>query len=399
MTDRWTTTIDALLADAVAGGAVPGAVAVVAGPEGLRHVAAAGTLRAGGDEPVRPDTMFRYMSMTKALVSVAALQLVEQGRLGLDQEVASVLPAFGELEVLEGFDGDTPRLRPPARAATVRHLLTHTSGLTYAFADAQLLRHLQATGTPDAMTGTHAAIAIPLAADPGTRWSYGVSTDWLGQVVEAVSGQDLAAYLQAHLFAPLRMTDTTFAPSDAQRSRLMPVHRRLPEGDLVVDGFELPAQPEFWPGGHGAYGTAADYGRFLAVLLGGGELDGARVLQPETVALAFSDHLGGLPLPELMESAMPELSNDIVSMPFAQGWGLGFHLTLEDLPGMRRAGSGDWAGLCNSYYWVDRASGVAVALFTQILPFFDGRVLETALGLEQAVYAGLAEYQLECMVT
>ena len=390
MTDTWTTTLDAILEDAVATGAVPGAVAVVAGPDGLRHVAAAGSLRAGGTDAVRHDTMFRYMSMTKALVSVAALQLIEQGRLALDQEVASVLPAFAELEVLEGFDGDTPRLRPPARAATIRNLLTHTSGLAYGFADAGLLRHLQATGTPDAMTGTHAAIAIPLVADPGTRWTYGVSTDWLGQVVEAVSGQDLAAYLHEHVFAPLGMDDTTFAPTAEQRARLMPVHRRAPDGDLAPDAFELPAEPEFWPGGHGAYGTATDYARFLAALLAGGELDGRRILRPETVELAFTDHLGDLPLPELIESAMPELSNDIVSMPFEQGWGLGFHLVCEDLPGMRRAGSGDWAGLCNSYYWVDRASGVAVALFTQILPFFDGPVLQTALALEQAVYAGVA---------
>jgi methyl acetate hydrolase len=365
--DNWTASIDALLDGAVAGGAVPGAVVVVAGPEGVRHVAAAGRLSLDGDAPATADTMFRIMSMTKALTSVAVLQLIERGRLGLDQEVASVLPAFGELQVL-----------------------THTSGLAYGFADADLLRYLQATGTPDAMEARHAGIAIPLVADPGTRWIYGVSTDWLGQVVEAVSGQDLAAYLDEHVFAPLQMHDTTFAPTPAQRARLMPVHRRLADGDLVVDAFELPAQPEFWPGGHGAYGTAGDYGRFLTALLGDGELDGGRILEPGTVELAFADHLGGLPLPELMESAMPELSNDIVSMPLAQGWGLGFHLVTEDLPGMRRAGSGDWAGLCNSYYWVDRASGVAAALFTQILPFFDGRVLEPALGIEQAVYAEVA---------
>ena len=390
MTHTWTTAIDALLERAVATGAVPGAVAVVAGPEGVRHVAAAGRLRVDGDAPVTPDTMFRYMSMTKALTSVAALQLIEQGRLGLDQEVASVLPAFAELPVLDGFDGNTPRLRPPARAATIRHLLTHTSGLAYDFADANLLHHLRATGTPPPLSGLHAAIAIPLIADPGTRWSYGVSTDWLGQVVEAVSGQHLAAYLGDHVFGPLGMHDTTFAPSDEQRARMMTVHHRETDGGLVAGTVELNAEPEFWPGGHGAHGTAGDYGRFLAALLGGGALDGQRILARETVELAFSDHLGGLPLPEFMESAVPELSNDIVSMPFAQGWGLGFHLMTEDIPGMRRAGSGDWAGLFNSYYWVDRTTGVAAALLTQVLPFFDGPIIETALGLEQTVYAGVA---------
>jgi CubicO group peptidase (beta-lactamase class C family) len=166
----------------------------------------------------------------------------------------------------------------------------------------------------------------------------------------------------------------------------MAVHRRNPRGRLVPDGFELPGDPEFAPGGHGAYGTAPDYGRFLAALLAGGTLDGARILAPETVDLALTDHLGGLPLPQVTRSMMPELSNDILAMPFKQGWGLGFHLTLEDVPGMRRAGTGDWAGLMNCFYWLDRASGVAAAWMTQVLPFFDGAVLETITDFELAVY-------------
>lgn len=389
MSEAWMVRVDELLADAVRRGALPGVVAAVAGPDGVRHVATAGALRVGGEEQVRPDTMFRIMSLTKALVSVAALQLVEQGSLRLDAEVASVLPAFGELQVLDGFDGDTPRLRAPARPATIRQLLTHTSGLAYGFASPDVLRYLQLTGTADAFAGTHAAIAIPLAGDPGSAWRYGVSTDWLGQVVEAVSGQELAAYLTEHVFEPLGMPDTTFAPTAEQRRRLMPVHHRTPDGGLVPGDFELPTDAEFAPGGHGAYSTAVDYGRFLAALLGGGALDGARILLEETVELALTDHLGGVPLPAVMESTMPELSNDIMSMPFRQGWGLGFHLVLEDIPGMRRAGTGDWAGLTNSYYWVDRASGVAAVVCTQVLPFFDGPVLETVMGLEQAVYAGV----------
>jgi CubicO group peptidase (beta-lactamase class C family) len=380
------TTIDDLLAAAVERAAVPGAVAAVAGPEGLRHVAVAGGLQITGGPAVQQDTMFRLMSMTKALTSVAALQLIERGRLGLDQEVASVLPAFAELQVLEGYDGDAPRLRPPSRPATIRQLLTHTSGLGYAFGSPDLLRYLELTGTPDAISGRHDAIAIPLVADPGCAWNYGVSTDWLGQVVEAISGQDLAAYLAERVFTPLGMHDTTFEPSGGQRARMMAVHRRTPDGGLAVDDFELPRTPEFAPGGHGAYGTAPDYARFLAALLAGGTLDGARILAPETVALALGDQLGVLPLPQLTRSTMPELSNDIVAMPFKQGWGLGFHLILEDVPDARRAGSADWSGLMNCFYWLDRAGGVAAVFCTQVLPFFDGPILETVMGFERAVY-------------
>lgn len=389
MASTWTRTVEELLESAVAGAAVPGAVLAVTGGDGTPRILSAGTLRVHGDAPVKADTMFRLMSMTKAFASVAALQLIEQGRLELEQDVASVLPAFGELKVLEGFDGDTPRLRQPKRPATIRHLLTHTAGHSYAFNTPELQRYYEVTGAPDLFTGKRAALELPLIADPGTIWHYGINTDWLGQVVEEVSGQDLAAYLKEHVFRPLGMLDTTFAPTPEQRERLMAIHNRTGDGGLEVSQIEAPiADPEFWPAGHGAFGTGGDYARFMAALLNDGELDGARVLEPGTVALAFSDHLNGIPLPEVTKSTMPELTNDIPSLPFEQGWGLGFHLFTEDLPGMRRAGSGDWAGLYNCYYWIDRSAGIAAALLTQVLPFFDARIVELLQALEQAIYAG-----------
>ena len=174
------------------------------------------------------------------------------------------------------------------------------------------------------------------------------------------------------------MTDATFSPSDAQRERLMDIHDRTPDGGLAQSDFEMPATPEMAFGGEGAYATAGDYMRFLRALLRGGELDGARILQPETVKLMFTDHLAGAPLPEVMESAIPELTNDVPALPFRQGWGLGLHLMLEDVPDMRRAGSGDWAGLFNCYYWLDPATGVTAAIFTQLLPFFDGQMIDNA---------------------
>lgn len=381
--------IDELLGRAVEDRALPGVVALVGDRDGVLYEGAFGLLNIDGEEPVRADTIFAIMSMTKAFTSVSALQLIEQGVLELQQPVADILPAFGELQVLEGFDGDTPRLRPPARQATIRNLLTHTSGLGYSFLNTDVLRYHQLTGTPDPTSGRLAMLEVPLIADPGERWEYGTSTDWLGQVVEAASGKDLASYCSEHIFAPLGMVDSTFSPDDQQAARMMALHFRLPDGGLVQQSLDFP-EPEFASGGGGACATGPDYMRFMRTLLRGGELDGERVLRPETVELAFSDHLDGAVMPDGMTASIPELSNDVPGLPFAEGWGLGFRLVLEDMPGMRRAGTGDWGGLFNCNYWIDRTVGVAGVLLTQVLPFYDAPIVEAAAGFEQAVYAEVA---------
>jgi CubicO group peptidase (beta-lactamase class C family) len=377
-----TQAIDTLFEKAVEGGVFPGVVATAGDRDGVLYEGAFGT---------GADTVFALASMTKALVSVAALQLVEQGRLELDQPVADVLPAFGDLQVLEGYDGDQPRLRPPASQATIRQLLNHTSGLGYWFANADIRRYHQLTGTPDPSTSKRAMLDVPLAWDPGTRWEYGTSTDWLGAVVEEVAGTDLDRHCREHVFGPLGMVDTTFRPDEAQRARGLAVHFRMPDGSLVAMPAAEWEDPEMCSGGGGGRGTARDYLRFMRALLRGGELDGERILRSETVDLAFSDHMGAIELPTVIRSAFPELANDIISMPVAQGWGLGFHLVLEDVPGMRRAGTGDWAGLFNCFYWIDREQGVAGTVMTQVLPFFDAGILEAAMGFETAVYAGVQE--------
>ncbi len=379
--------IDALLDQAVGEQVVPGVVAMVGDREGVLYEGAFGRLSVDSDVSTRPDTMIWIASMTKAIVSVAALQLIEQGELELERPVADILPAFGDLKLLEGFDGDTPRLRAPKGQATIRQLLTHTAGVGYWFANADLLRYHQLMGIPDPTAGRVAVLEMPLVADPGTRWEYGTSTDWLGQVVEAVSGLDLATYCGEHVFGPLGMRDSTFAPTDEQTARTMTVHSRTSDEGLVPAPMEWPADADFYSGGGGAFATGPDYLRFMRALLRGGELDGERVLRPETVELAFTDHLQGAPLPELVRTTLPELSNDIPTWPVAQGWGLGFHLVLEDVPEMRRGGTGDWAGLANCYFWIDRSTGVAGAFLTQVLPFYDARIVETATSFEQAVYA------------
>lgn len=308
-----------------------------------------GVLYEGAFGDATPQTTYRNASLTKAPTTTAALQLVEASRLDLDATVESILPEFGELQLLARMNGDEPVLRPPASKPTVRQLMTHTSGLGYFFGRRKLHDYCAATGTPWSLSGRRAALAAPLVNDPGTVWEYGTSVDWLGLVVEEISGRCLDAYLTEYVWGPLGMTSSTFHPSDADRDRLLPIRLRDADGALVPIDFDLPVDPDLDEGGSGSYGTIADYGRFLRAWLRGGELDGERVLGEETVALALTDQIEGVRQPQGAPSAVPWLSNDVPSFPFAQGWGLGFHLTKEDVPGLRRAGTADWAGLFNCY--------------------------------------------------
>ena len=333
------------------------------------------------------DTVWRIASMTKALVSVAALQLVEEGKLDLDQTVELIVPSFGELQVLVGFDGDTPRLRAPARQATVRDLLTHTSGHAYSFCSADLARYHEVTGTPDAFSGDRASLGTPLVHDPGAGWTYGISVDWLGQVVEAVDGRDLATSLAERIFTPLGMSDTSFSPGPGQRFRMIPVHHRTPEGGLVAGEVDLAQEPDFWPGGHGADSTARDYGRFMTALLNDGELEGTRILRPESALLAFSDQLRGVAFPEVIESALPLYSLNPLAADQAE---LRARLPRGARGHAGHAPRGRRLGRAVQLLLLDhRESGVATAFFTQARPFFDMKIVETSLGIEQAVFAGI----------
>jgi CubicO group peptidase (beta-lactamase class C family) len=227
------------------------------------------------------------------------------------------------------------------------------------------------------------SLSAPLANDPGTVWEYGVNTDWLGLIVEAISGQTLGEYVAEHIYGPLEMNDSTFRPGVAERGRLLPMRMRAADGSLGETEIDLAPDPEWDAGGHGSYGTIGDYGRFMRAWLG----DGGPILAADTVALAFRDDIEDVPIPDAMEPTIPELSNVVPALGVPHGWGLGFHLTKADLPGMRSAGTGDWAGLFNCYYWIDRSAGVGGVLMTQILPFFDEQVVERLIGFEQAVYA------------
>ena len=352
---------------------------------------AGGSLAGGslaGDAAMSMDTVFRIASMTKAITTVAAMQMVEQEKLALDQPAGEVVPALANPQVLEGFSADgQPMLRPARRPVTLRALLTHTSGFVYDTWNENLNRYAVVAGLPAARTGKLAALNAPLGFDPGERWEYGIGIDWAGRMVEAVSGLNLEQYMQRHILGPLGMRDTTFDPRPEWGDRLVTVHARAADGSLrPLETPPPPANREFYPGGGGLYSTAPDYLRFLRMLLGGGTLDGAQVLRPETVALMAQNHMGALDVQPL-KTFNPSFSNDAEFFPrMVKKWGLSFLINTEDCPGGRSAGSLAWAGINNTYFWLDPAKRVAGVLMTQILPFADAKVLRLLDAFEREVY-------------
>jgi CubicO group peptidase (beta-lactamase class C family) len=367
---------------AVASGRIAGAVAAVADRDGVTYTRQAGVRQAGEPAAMTQDTIFWLASMTKAIVSVAALREVEAGRLSLDGDLAGLLPEFADLKVLEGFGEDgAPRLRPARRAPTLRDLLTHTSGFGYAFLSEDLTRWHATTGAADPNGGTRAAHVLPLLHEPGEAWSYGIGIDWAGLAVEAASGQRLDAYLAEHILGPLGMTDTGFAPVDP--SRRATAHLRV-EGTL----FPAPTPPggteaEVLSGGGGLHGTAPDYIRFLRMLLNGGELDGARVLKPETVR-ALSEVQTGPLKAGAFKTANGVLTTDFDLYPdMLTGHSLAAVVTPEATKEGRSPGALNWAGIFNTYFWADPEAGKAGVLLTQLMPFGDPDVLALLRALER----------------
>ncbi|MDT0634474.1 serine hydrolase domain-containing protein [Salinisphaera sp. W335] len=380
--------LDALLGGAAEAGKVPGVVAMAADADGVTYTGAFGERELGGGDAMTEDTVFLLASMTKAVGATAAMQLVEQGELTLDGAASELLPELAEIRVLDGFEGDQPRLRRPRSTVTLRNLLTHTSGFGYEIWNADLARYQEQKGIPSILSGQRAALRVPLMSDPGTRWEYGTGIDWVGRLVEAASGQRLGDYFREHIFEPLGMTDTAFTMSDDARARLATIHARTPDGRLAPHPLVLEQDPEQQMAGHGLYGTAGDYLRFTRAILNNGELDGQRILQAKTVDLMRQNHIGDLEVPAI-ESIDPTLSNNVELYPgMSKKWGLSFLINTEETPEGRAAGSVAWAGLANSYYWIDHDKGVTGVYFTQILPFFDPESAPLFQAFEQAVYNG-----------
>lgn len=357
---------------------------------GLARAGQAGWFGGAGDaangRAAGYDTVFRIFSMSKAAGAVMAAILVDRGRLSFDTPVADILPEFGDVRVLDGWDGDTPRLRAPRTVCTIGHLASHTSGFAYEFWNADLQRHLAATGNPTVFSGRNAALAYPLAFDPGTAWAYGIGIDWLGKAVEAADGRRVDRFAQDEILAPLGMADTSFELRDDQRGRLASVHARTDTGFRPSDLLP-PSEPEFYGMGHALFSTAADIMRLLRMLLGGGALDGVRILSKATVDALLANQTGDLAVRPLT-SVAPRVSADLDMFPGRRLSHSYLALrTEEDVPGMRASGGQGWAGILNTHYWIDPRNGVAGLFMTQLKPFADPRLMAAYAGFERAAYA------------
>ncbi|MCW5622412.1 MAG: beta-lactamase family protein, partial [Burkholderiales bacterium] len=268
----------------------------------------------------------------------------------------------------------------------LRHLLTHTDGYSYELWRTDIGRYQQVTGTPGIGTCQNAALTTPLLFDPGERWEYGINIDWAGKMVEAVSGQRLGAYLQQNLFGPLGMNDTAFAIRPDMRARLAKVHARDDTGRFAPIELEMPQEPEFEMGGGGVYSTAGDYLKFVRMILNRGSGNGTRVLKSETVDLMSRNAMGDTKV-TLLKTAMPDLTNDAEFFPgMPKGWGLSFMINDEPAPTGRSAGSLAWAGLANTYFWIDPTKGVGGVFLTQVLPFADVKAVPLFYDFESTVY-------------
>jgi CubicO group peptidase (beta-lactamase class C family) len=366
--------LDASLRGAVERKDVPGVVALITDRAHVLYQGAFGVADVATGRPLTADALFRIASMTKPVTSVALMQLIEQGKIGLDDPAEKYLPELANLKVIESFDAATGdyRLRPASRPPTVKHFLTHTSGLAYPFTSA-IWRDFK----PHA--GETYPFGGPLLFDPGERWHYSTSTDVVGRLVEVVSHQKLEDYFREHIFIPLKMDDTSYNVPEAKGPRLVAQQQRAGEkmdGAIVLQNPQAGLTIASPIGGGGLASTASDYGRFMRMLLNGGALDGVRVLKAE---------IGAVSVPAL-KTALPRSADFTFIADGRDKWGLGFLITTDQLPGKRSPGSLSWGGINNTFFWIDPARGIAGVIMMQYLPFADAKALTTYDAFERGAY-------------
>ena len=375
------TDLSKYLHDAVSRGDIPGVVALVVTRDRVVYVDAFGSLSDAKKAAMPRNAIFNIASMTKPITSVAIMQLVEQGKLRLDDNAATYLPQLAKLPVLSKADlkAGTWQTRPAHGPITIKELLTHTSGVGYSFDNPALSLVSAKTKAADG--------DLPLVGDPGQQWWYGASTKLLGDVIAKVTGQPLDRYIESRILQPLGMRDTSYAVAPANRSRVVSIHRRDDRGRWV----EQPA-PDVPPvtvrGDGGLYSTAGDYAQFIRMMLNGGSLNGTTIVSPQTVRQMTSNQIGSLVVP-LMPTANPAISK-----PFPLGagkakWGLGFLLAPDAGPDAPSAGSYSWAGIYNTEFWIDPQKQMGAVLLMQTLPFYDDKAIEVLRGFEARVYRSL----------
>ena len=333
---------------------------------------------------VTTDSLFRIASMTKAITTAAALQLVEQGKVTLDEPVSKHLPELAKLEILEGFDSaGKPKLRPAKTPIALKHLLTHTSGFAYTTWNPALAQYVKVAG--NAPPPTAVAPLLPLMFEPGTRWHYGNSVDWAGKLVEKISGLTLEQYFQRNILQPLGMKDTSFLVPPEKFDRLVSSYRRQPDGKLKEDARTQPAPPTAFNGGGGLFSTAADYIRFTQMILRKGRSEAKdQIVSSKTVAMMSVSQIGAIPI-EPLKSTDPSLTADLDVGP-GNKYTYGFLLnTMPELG--RPAGTLMWAGVENSYYWIDPQRPVCAVIMMQFFPFLDPQGSGMLTDFAKAVYA------------
>jgi methyl acetate hydrolase len=375
--------LDASLRGAVERKDVPGVVALITDRAHVLYQGAFGVADVATGRPLTADALFRIASMTKPVTSVALMQLVEQGKIGLDDPAEKYLPELANPKVIESFNAATGdyRLRAASRSPTVKHFLTHTSGLAYPFTSAIWRDFKPRAGETYPFGG-------PLLFDPGERWHYSTSTDVVGRLVEVVSHQKLEDYFREHIFIPLKMDDTSYNVPEAKGPRLAAQQQRAGEkmdGAIVLQNPQAGLTIASPIGGGGLASTASDYGRFMRMLLNGGALDGVRVLKAETVALMGQNQIGAVSVPAL-KTALPRSADFTFIADGRDKWGLGFLITTDQVPGKRSPGSLSWGGINNTFFWIDPARGIAGVIMMQYLPFADAKALTTYDAFERGAY-------------
>ena len=371
--------IDAVLRSGVEQRKIPAITAMAGTASAITYSGAFGTRDSVSGVPITPESIFSIASMTKAVTSVGAMQLVEQGKLALDEPASKHLPELGTLRVLEGFDSSGKSiLRPSTNPVTLRQLLAHTSGFAYDIWHEAMFKFISAGGD-----ATHV-----LAFEPGTKWQYGPSTLWVGRLVEAVSGMDLETYLQRNVLSRLGMKDTTFIFSKDKYERLVGRYQRETNGSLTPVPRSVPVPPTAYRGDGGLFSTARDYLKFTQMILKRGlGPGGERILNEKTVALMSANGTGRIAAGRL-KTFQPTISRDVDFHPgYDDRYTLGFLMNPEAVAGGRSAGSLTWAGLYNTYYWIDPHRNICGVIMMQLLPFADKEAVGLLNDFQHAVYS------------
>jgi CubicO group peptidase (beta-lactamase class C family) len=382
-TNEGSSALSTFLGDAVARGDVPGIVAIVVDRDKVLYHEAFGKQNVAKNVPMAKDTIFRIASMTKAVTSVGVMQLVEQGKLGLDDDVSKYLPRLKNPQVFSKVDekAGTYLTQPAKRPITIRELLTHTSGVGYSWSDHGLAIAQKKTGATNDSE-------LPLVNEPGAQWTYGASTRVLGEVIEKITGERIDAYLEAHVLGPLGMHDTSYTVPQDKYSRVITVHQKA--NNAITETQNPTPIPATIRGDGGLFSTASDYSRFVQMILNRGQLGGVRILKESTVAEMSKNQTGSVKV-RLQPTADP-----LRSKPYPLGagedvWGLGFQIAAPKTPNpsMRSPGSLSWAGINNTFYWIDPQKQVGAVLLMQMLPFYDEAALRVLNGFEERVYRNL----------